>query len=111
MWVKPMIAKIKAQKEQQIIDAEWDEPEEPIIENEKEDSRRSLKRKKCVSTQRESTCNKVLPFLLYPEVKFMNMYSYDGPVMEFDNCSCKSLDCFHTGSFRKESKVKPYLSV
>ena len=34
---KPMIAKIKAQ-EQQIIDAEWDEPEEPIIENEKEDS-------------------------------------------------------------------------
>lgn len=35
---KPMIAKIKAQKEQQIIDAEWDEPEEPIIENEKEDS-------------------------------------------------------------------------
>ena len=30
-----MIAKIKAQKEQQIIDAEWDEPEEPIIENEK----------------------------------------------------------------------------
>lgn len=35
---KPMIAKIKAQKEQQIIDAEWDEPEEPIIESEKEDS-------------------------------------------------------------------------
>lgn len=35
---KPMIAKIKAQKEQQIIDAEWGEPEEPIIENEKEDS-------------------------------------------------------------------------
>ena len=35
---KSMIAKIKAQKEQQIIDAEWDEPEEPIIENEKEDS-------------------------------------------------------------------------
>ena len=32
---KSMIAKIKAQKEQQIIDAEWDEPEEPIIENEK----------------------------------------------------------------------------
>ena len=35
---KSMIAKIKAQKEQQIIDAELDEPEEPIIENEKEDS-------------------------------------------------------------------------
>lgn len=35
---KPIIAKIKAHKEQQIIDAEWDEPEEPIIENEKEDS-------------------------------------------------------------------------
>lgn len=30
---KPMIAKIKARKEQQIIDAEWDEPEEAIIEN------------------------------------------------------------------------------
>ena len=35
---KPMIAKIKAQKEQQIIDAEWDDSEEPIAENEKEDS-------------------------------------------------------------------------
>ena len=35
---KPMIAKIKAQKEQQIIDAEWDDSEEPIVENEKEDS-------------------------------------------------------------------------
>lgn len=28
---KPMIAKIKAQKEQQIIEAEWDEPEEPMV--------------------------------------------------------------------------------
>lgn len=35
---KPMVAKIKAQKEQQIIDAEWDDSEEPIVENEKEDS-------------------------------------------------------------------------
>ena len=35
---KPMIAKIKAQKEQRIIDAEWDDSEEPIVENEKEDS-------------------------------------------------------------------------
>lgn len=35
---KPMIAKIKARKEQQIIDAEWDDSEEPIVENEKEDS-------------------------------------------------------------------------
>ena len=33
-----MIAKIKAQKEQRIIDAEWDDSEEPIVENEKEDS-------------------------------------------------------------------------
>lgn len=35
---KPMIAKIKAHKEQQIIDAEWDDSEDPIVENEKEDS-------------------------------------------------------------------------
>ena len=35
---KPIIAKIKARKEQQIIDAEWDDSEEPIVENEKEDS-------------------------------------------------------------------------
>lgn len=37
---KPMIAKIRAQKEQQIIDidAEWDDSEEPIVENEKGDS-------------------------------------------------------------------------
>lgn len=31
---KPMIAKIKAKKEQQIIDAEWDDSEEPIVEDE-----------------------------------------------------------------------------
>lgn len=37
---KPMIAKIKAQKEQQVIDAEceWGVPDEPNIENEKEES-------------------------------------------------------------------------
>ena len=40
----------------------------------------------CFNT-RESTGNKALSlFFFYPEVKFMNMYSYDGPVMEFDNC-------------------------
>lgn len=35
---KPMIAKIKAQKEQQIIDAEWEDSDEPNIESEKEES-------------------------------------------------------------------------
>ena len=35
---KPMIAKIKAQKEQQVIDAEWEDSDEPNIENEKEES-------------------------------------------------------------------------
>ena len=35
---KPMIAKIKAQKEQQIIDAEWENSDEPNIESEKEES-------------------------------------------------------------------------
>lgn len=34
---KPMIAKIKAQKEQ-IIDAEWEDSDEPNIESEKEES-------------------------------------------------------------------------
>lgn len=31
---KSMIAKIKAKKEQQIINAEWDDSEEPIVEDE-----------------------------------------------------------------------------
>lgn len=35
---KPMIAKIKAQKEQQVIDAEREDSDEPNIENEKEES-------------------------------------------------------------------------
>ena len=35
---KPMIAKIKAKKGQQIIDVEWENSEEPIVEDEKEDS-------------------------------------------------------------------------
>lgn len=35
---KPMIAKIKARKEQQVIDAEWEDSDEPNIENEKEES-------------------------------------------------------------------------
>ena len=35
---KPMIAKIKAKKEQQIIDAEWEDSDEPNIESEKEES-------------------------------------------------------------------------
>lgn len=35
---KPMIAKIKARKEQQIIDAEWEDSDEPNIESEKEES-------------------------------------------------------------------------
>lgn len=35
---KPIIAKIKAQKEQQVIDAEWEDSDEPNIESEKEES-------------------------------------------------------------------------
>lgn len=35
---KPIIAKIKARKEQQIIDAEWEDSDEPNIESEKEES-------------------------------------------------------------------------
>ena len=41
----------------------------------------------------------------------MNMYSYDGPVMEFDNCVANRWIASTRASFRKESKVKPYLSV
>lgn len=35
---KPMIAKIKARKGQRIIDAEWEDSDEPNIESEKEES-------------------------------------------------------------------------
>ena len=40
-----MIAKIKAQKEQQVIDAEWEDSDEPNIENEKKRNPKKFKEK------------------------------------------------------------------
>ena len=60
---KPMIAKIKAQKEQRIIDAEWDDSEEPIVENEKKDSEEAY-REKCVSTRGRVPVTRCFPFFL-----------------------------------------------
>ena len=59
-----MIAKIKAQKEQQIIDAEWDEPEEPIIENEKRIPKKP-KRKNVLQHEGRVPVTRCFPFFSF----------------------------------------------